>query len=247
MKRFSAGLGIGLLALSVQAFAAGHGAHWSYEGHEGVEHWGDLDPSFALCKTGKQQSPVDIKATKAAKLPALEFNYAAGAAEVVNNGHTIQINVPAGSSLKIGNEVYDLVQFHFHAPSEESVDGKAYPLNAHFVHKNAAGKLAVVGVFFALGKENAALKEAFAVLPRKAGDSAKLAALDPAAVLPADRAYYAYAGSLTTPPCSEGVRWQVLKTPVEISAAQFASYKALYPLNARPLQKLNGRTIQSSN
>lgn len=223
--------------------------HWGYKGHGGASHWAELDESFAACKLGKQQSPINIETakTKKAELAPLAFAYTASAAEVVNNGHTIQINLPAAGSVGIAGADYKLLQFHFHAPSEEFINGKPYPMVAHLVHKNAEGKLAVVAVLFKRGKENAALKAVFANLPAKEGETKALEApLNVADFLPKDQAYYAFAGSLTTPPCSEEVRWQVLKTPVELSAAQIATFRKLYPMNARPVQPLNGRTVEVS-
>ena len=223
--------------------------HWGYKGHGGASHWAELDESFAACKLGKQQSPINIETakTRKAELAPLAFAYTASAAEVVNNGHTIQINLPAAGSVGIAGADYKLLQFHFHAPSEEFINGKPYPMVAHLVHKNAEGKLAVVAVLFKQGKENAALKAVFATLPAKEGETKALdAPLNVADFLPKDQTYYAFAGSLTTPPCSEEVRWQVLKTPIELSAAQIATFRKLYPMNARPVQPLNGRTVEVS-
>lgn len=231
------------------AGAEEHHPHWTYAGEHGVDHWAEMEPGFATCKSGQEQSPIDIRPAKArkAKLDPIAFNYAAGAAEVVNNGHTIQVNVPAGSTIRLAGVDYKLVQFHFHSPSEEEINGKTYPLVGHFVHKNDDGQLAVVAVLFKEGKENRAIKQIFDRLPGKEGDSAQLEGLDPAAILPAERSYYAFAGSLTTPPCSEGVRWQVLRTSVEMSRSQIAAFRKLYRVNARPVQPLNGREVLISS
>lgn len=234
--------------LAAGAGAQASDAHWEYTGKTGPSHWGELEAGFSSCKTGKQQSPIDIHAAKPAKLAPLGFHYAPGAAEIVNNGHTVQVNLASGGSVTLPSGDYKLLQFHFHTPSEETVNGKHYPLVAHLVHKNEAGELAVVAVLFRQGKENAALKEVFAGLPAAAGDKHPLAGrLDLSAVLPPRHAYYAYMGSLTTPPCSEGVHWQVLKQPVEISTAQLASFRKLYAMNARPIQPLNGRVVNVVN
>jgi carbonic anhydrase len=228
-----------------------HAPHWSYRGATDAAHWATLDEGFKTCKVGRQQSPINIvtrAAEKAADGKPIDFAYAPGAAEVVNNGHTIQVNLPAGGTVSIGGTSYQLLQFHFHTPSEEKVDGKSYPLVAHLVHRDAQGHLAVVAVLFKLGHENAALKPVFAHLPAREGETAKIdGAFDAARLLPAARGYYAFAGSLTTPPCSEEVRWQVLKTPVELSAAQLASFRKLYAMNARPVQPLNGRKVLDVN
>lgn len=238
----------GLMTLPMLAVAGGNHAHWTYTGKTGAAHWGDLDAGFAECSTGKAQSPIDIRAAKKADaLRPIGFDYAAGPAEVVNNGHTIQVNLPAAGSVNLGGDVYQLLQFHFHTPSEEKVNGKAYPLVAHLVHKDAAGRLAVVGVLFRQGRENAALKAVFDGLPAREGEKLALAQpLNATDLLPADRAYWAFEGSLTTPPCSEGVRWQVLRQPVEVSAAQLRAFRKLYSMNARPVQPLNGRVVQQS-
>lgn len=224
-----------------------HHPHWSYTGKAGVSHWGDLEEAFETCKLGKEQSPINIRGAKKGDLPAIGFDYKASAAEVVNNGHTIQVNLADSGDVKLAAGEFKLVQFHFHSPSEEKVGGKAFPLNAHLVHRNAEGKLAVVSVFFKLSKQdNPVLAKVFSVMPKEEGEKAALAeAFNPADLLPESRDYYSYVGSLTTPPCSEGVQWQVMKTPVAISKAQLAAFKKLYPMNARPVQPLNGRSIQS--
>lgn len=238
----------GLVACAAGAQAADHAAHWEYAGKTGLAHWGELEQDFASCKLGKEQSPIDIRGAKPAKLAPLGFHYHGGAGEIVNNGHTVQVNLADGGTLDLASGNYKLLQFHFHTPSEESINGKRYPLVAHLVHKNDAGNLAVVAVLFKEGKENAALKQVFAGLPAKAGEKHALAdEIDLASLLPARHAYYAYQGSLTTPPCSEGVHWQVLKQPVELSKGQLASFRKLYAMNARPLQPLNGRVVEASN
>lgn len=219
------------------------GPHWGYAGKTGPSHWAELEPGFSSCKLGKAQSPVDIHSAKASQLTPIDFHYARRPGEIVNNGHTVQVNLDGAGSVRLPSGDYKLVQFHFHTPSEETIDGKHYPLVAHLVHKSEAGELAVVSVLFKLGKENATLKEVFAALPAAAGDKHSLASIDLMATLPARHAYYAYVGSLTTPPCSEGVRWQVLKQPSEISSQQLAAFRKLYPMNARPLQPLNGRVV----
>jgi carbonic anhydrase len=236
----------GLLAAS--AAHAADKPHWGYQGHGSPAHWAELEPDFKTCKLGKLQSPINIetkKTEKSADAKPIGFAYTADSAgEVVDNGHTIQVNLPGAGAITLDGTEYKLLQFHFHTPSEESFDGKRYPLVAHLVHKSAQGQLGVVAVLFKTGKENPALQPVFTHLPAKAGEKRPLeAAFDPAALLPADRAYYAFMGSLTTPPCSEEVRWQVLKTPVEISGAQLAAFRKLYKMNARPVQPLNDRQV----
>ena len=225
-----------------------HPKHWSYTGAESAKHWSELKTEFATCKLGKEQSPIDIRgAVKSSTLPALGFEYSQGGAEEVNNGHTIQVNLAAGGQVKLASGTYKLLQFHFHTPSEERINGKSYPLVAHLVHRNDAGNLAVVAVLFKEGKANPVLAKLFDVMPAKAEEKVELAGgFNPVDLLPAKQTYYAFAGSLTTPPCSENVRWQVLKEPVSISKAQLAQFKKLYPMNARPTQPLNGRSVEIS-
>ncbi len=240
-------LAIGLMVGSMGAHASEKAAHWEYKGKAGAAHWSDLEPDFASCKLGKEQSPIDIRGAKKTKLAPIGFHYTPGAAEELNNGHTIQVNLASGGTIDLADGEYKLVQFHFHTPSEEKIKGKNYPLVAHLVHKSADGKLAVVAVLFKVGKENVALKHVFDSLPAKAGDKTALdGGIDLTSILPAAQGYYAFKGSLTTPPCSEGVRWQVLKAASEISPKQLAAFRKLYPMNARPVQALNGRVIEVS-
>jgi len=241
---------LAVATLAIAGFAPAHAAeapHWDYEGHGGAAHWAELDPAFKTCSLGKHQSPIDIdtqKVGKAPSAPPLAVNYTGGPATVVNNGHTIQVNLASPGTITLGGVEYKLLQFHFHTPSEEKIDGRDYPLVAHLVHKSAQGQLAVIALLFELGKENTTLKPVFDLLPPNEGASVPLdAGINPVNLLPADRSHYSFAGSLTTPPCSEEVRWQVLKTPVEFSPAQFASFKKLYAMNARPVQPLNGRKV----
>ncbi|MEY4751419.1 MAG: hypothetical protein RIQ60_3633 [Pseudomonadota bacterium] len=227
----------------------GHGGHWDYAGEGAPAHWGELDPAFEACAKGGHQSPVNITATEKVALPALGFEYSSAKASVVNNGHTVQVNLPAGNRLKVGEQSYELLQFHFHTPSEEAIQGKRKPLVAHFVHKNAAGELGVVAVLFDFGKvTNAAFKPVFEHMPTKAGETltADDLTLDLAALLPTDKGYYSFEGSLTTPPCTEGVNWMVLKNPVKLSAAQVNAFKKLFRFNARPVQPLHERKIKES-
>lgn len=248
MKLTSMLAAIGLTALSFSVHAADDHAHWGYEGHAGPTHWNELEPGFAGCKLGKQQSPIDIRGAKQAKLAPIVFNYAASTANVVNNGHTIQVNLASGGSIKLPDGEYKLIQFHFHTPSEEKIEGESFPLVAHFVHKSDAGKLAVVAVLFKLGAANTALNAVFDNLPATAGETKTLGGtIDPTEILPAKRSYYGFMGSLTTPPCSEDVRWQVLKQTVTLSVAQFAEFRKLYSMNARPVQGLNGRQVKASD
>jgi len=240
----------GLIAsAALGAWAQGEHAHWDYQGKLGAKAWGDLEPGFATCKLGKHQSPIDIrvKQAKKAALAPIGFHYTESTGETVNTGHTIQVNLADGGSIHLAEGDFKLVQFHFHTPSEERIDGKAYPMVAHLVHRNDAGQLAVVAVLLKEGKENAALKSVFDALPAKAGQAEPLkTALNPADLLPAGHDYYHFTGSLTTPPCSEDVTWQVLRQPLEVSKGQLAAFRKIYRMNARPVQPLNGRVLEQS-
>lgn len=237
-----------LLAAAQVSLAAGHGPHWTYQGHHGgPAHWGELDAKFEACAAGKLQSPIDIRGAVKADLPALEFSYGSAEPTIVNNGHTVQVNLPAGATLKVGERSFNLLQFHFHTPSEEAVNGKRFDMVAHFVHRDAAGKLGVIGVLFKSGKPHAGYEPVFAHLPRPGEKiTVEELTLDLAALLPTDKGYYSFDGSLTTPPCSEGVSWMVLKKPVELGPQQIAAFRRLFNANARPIQPTNGRLIQES-
>lgn len=238
------GVAASLLSSVSPAWAA---SHWEYTGHKGAAHWGEIDAAFAECANGHQQSPINIDKTVKAALPALSFHYGNAVPTIWNNGHTVQVNVPAGNTLEVGGQSYELLQFHFHTPSEEHIKGKSQPMVAHFVHKNAAGELGVVGVLIRAGRPNAALAPVFEHLPR-VGEKVTVddLSLDLGAVLPKSLGYYDFAGSLTTPPCSEGVHWMVLKEPVTLSQKQIASFRKLIGKNARPVQALNERVVQES-
>ena len=223
------------------------GQHWSYQGHAGPAEWGNLDPAFATCKTGKLQSPIDIRDAKPADLPAIKFDYRPSPLKVIDNGHSIQVNYAPGSSIEVGGKRYELVQFHFHRPSEEKIDGKAHAMVAHLVHKSADGKLAVVAVLLDAGGANSMIDTIWKNVPQEQGkETAVNATVDAAALLPADTGYYTFMGSLTTPPCTEDVRWFVLKTPLKIAADEIGVFAKHYSLDARPTQPLNGRTLEAT-
>ncbi|BEP93136.1 carbonic anhydrase family protein [Acidovorax sp. A79] len=240
-------------ALAVLALCAATGAgaqsppHWEYKGKHGATHWGALEAGFEACARGAAQSPVDIRKTVKEALPALEFQYTPGAPTLVNNGHTVQVNMPAGSRLVVNGRAMELLQFHFHTPSEEAIGGKRAAMVAHFVHKGEDGGLGVVAALIQPGKTNAAWAPIFAHLPRT-GEQVTVQGLtlDASALLPARKGYYSFDGSLTTPPCSEGVQWMVLKEPVKLGAQQIKAFRQLYNANARPLQPLNGRVVKES-
>jgi carbonic anhydrase len=234
------------------AFAQEHAAahpHWSYTGQGAPAHWGDLDPGFELCEGGKRQSPIDIHGARTADLQPIQFDYMPLPLKIINNGHSIQVNVQSGGGIKIGGTQYSLVQFHFHKPSEEEVGGKQFDMVAHLVHRDVAGNLAVVAVLFKSGKENPSIQTLWNNLPPDEGKeyAPRNVKENVSDLLPADQNYYTFAGSLTTPPCTEGVTWYVLRSPVEISPAQIAAFGKFYPNNARPLQPTNGREILASH
>jgi carbonic anhydrase len=234
-----------LLVLSMVSGQDATPPHWTYEGEEGPEHWGSLDDSYALCSNGRAQSPIDIADAQGADLADITFNYQTSMLNIVNNGHTIQVNYDEGSSIVYNEIEYQLVQFHFHHPSEHTLNGEAFDLELHFVHRDANGALAVVGVMLREGEaDNTAFAPVFDNLPQTPDDPPPTDSfLNGADLLPAEHRYFTYTGSLTTPPCTQGVRWLVLQTPVEISAAQIEAFAALFELNARPVQPLNTRDL----
>ncbi len=230
--------------------AAEQGAHphWTYEGEHGPTHWGSLDPAYGTCKVGRHQSPIDIRGAKTADLPAIAFEYRPSPLKVIDNGHTVQVTYAPGSSIAVAGQRYELQQLHFHHPSEEKVNGKSYPLVAHLVHKNADGKLAVVAVLLKEGPANPFIAEIWKQLPAEEGREVapEGVSIDASQLLPASRGYYTFTGSLTTPPCTEGVTWLVLKDPAQVSSAQVQAFANKYPHNARPVQPLNGRVVQAT-
>ncbi len=239
---------VALLSFSTIAFAADeHSAqpHWGYTGDTGPTHWGELSPDYAACAQGKRQSPVNITHADHAKLPIIEFDYKPSALDIINNGHTIESDYEPGSSITIDGKTYNLVQFHFHHVSENTLNGKHFPLEGHLVHKSADGKLAVVAVFFDEGRENPAIATAWANMPKTEGKENKPIGvkINASQLLPDDREYFTFQGSLTTPPCTEGVTWLVMAHKMTVSKEQIAAFAALDPNDYRPVQPLNGRKI----
>lgn len=219
--------------------------HFSYSGLTGPANWGVLAEEWSACREGIEQSPVDIAGTTAnAELPELVIDYHDTPAHLMNNGHTWQVNYETGSTLTYDGDTYDLLQFHFHAPSEHSIDGQRADAELHLVHSNSDGDLAVVGVLINAGAANTWLAEFWDDIPRSEGETELGYEINAEGGLPADRSYYTYPGSLTTPPCSEIVTWLVLKTPIEASQEQIDAMNNNLGDNARPLQSLNGRTIE---
>lgn len=225
------------------------GIHWTYEGEEGPDHWGELCVDYTPCG-GQVQSPVNIAgAVDDAALMEIAKTYSNTATHILNNGHTIQFTADSGSSIVLNGETYNLLQFHFHTHSEHTVGGTSYPMEAHFVHKNeATGKLVVIGVLFEEGSENGILAPFIDHLPETADATYDAAdTFNPADLLPAEKSYFTYAGSLTTPPCSEIVTWIVMEHPIMASHDQILHIEELEHENNRPIQALEGRVIKHFN
>ena len=224
--------------------------HWSYGGEGGPEHWGELKPEFRQCAVGQRQSPIDIRDGIRVDLEPIQFDYRPGGFAVLDNGHTIEVTVAPGSALQVMGRRYELQQFHFHRPSEERVNGRSFDMVAHLVHKDADGRLAVLAVLLDRSREDRPqplVQTVWNNLPLEKGEPlVGPGLLDPRLLLPEDRGYYTYMGSLTTPPCSEGVLWMVMRQPVAVSADQIAIFAKLYPMNARPIQAGAGRLIKES-
>jgi carbonic anhydrase len=226
------------------ALLAAEESHWSYSGETGPENWAKLAPEFAACGIGVNQSPIDIGETVPAELATLQFNYISHSTMIVNNGHTVQINAGPGSWVRAGGENFQLIQFHFHSPSEHQISGEIFPLEGHFVHQNASGALAVISVLFRSGEWNTGLA--------RIGSAAPIAINQPEAIdldiadlelYGNHHSYYRYNGSLTTPPCTEGVQWYVLKEPGHIAPEQAAQFVQLIGEDARGPQPINARIV----
>jgi carbonic anhydrase len=223
---------------------------WSYEGPRGPEHWAALDPAYAAC-AGKQQSPIDIREAKKADLLPLRFEFKNGPLTIINNGFTavrVDYSPGNGNYLSVGNERYELTQFHFHHPSEEYVAGKPSDMDIHFMLKASDGKVAGVAVLLRAGRVNPTIDELWKYMPKVAGKDHKIPGVEvnPANLLPREMSYYTYMGSITAPPCTEGVRWFVLKTPVNVSPSAMKAFAKLYPRDVRPPQPLDGRVVMES-
>ena len=239
--------GLALCPLCAPSSYAAEHPHWGYSGESGPDKWGGLDTANAACSAGGQQSPIDIAGTINARQPPLKIIWSKRPDTIVNNGHTIQLGFAEGNTLEFGDNTYAMKQLHFHHPSEHLIEGKGFAMEAHFVHEGADG-LAVVGVLLVPGKPNAVFEKIVATMPSEEGPPVPAdPSIDPAQLLPAERAYFHYEGSLTTPPCSETVDWIVLAHPIEVDEADIARFGKLYPMNARPVQKRDRRFILSSS
>ena len=228
--------------------SAGHAAHWDYEGPGGPANWAQLKPEFATCANGTRQSPIDIRDGIKVQLDPVQFDYHASSFRVIDNGHTVQVDVGPGNAIEVLGRRYELVQFHFHRPSEERIEGRQFAMVAHLVHKSADGRLAVVAVLLDQGRAHPVVQAVWNNLPLDKGEEVSArATLDLDGLLPEDRSYFTYMGSLTTPPCSEGVLWMVMRQPVQASPEQIGIFARMYPMNARPIQQASGRLIKQSD
>jgi carbonic anhydrase len=232
------------LNLNLSASEASHKIHWSYNGETSPAYWGEITPKFHTCGEGLNQSPIDLKGFIDGNLSTIPFDYNSTSTEIVNNGHSIQVNVAEGSTIKVDGIIFELKQFHFHTPSENNINGKSFPLEAHFVHSSKEGELAVVALMFNEGKKNKVLEQYWLKMPMKAGEKSELIVKTIETLLPKNRDYYRFNGSLTTPPCTEGVRWIVLKDATTLSKAQIKKFaKVMEHPNNRPIQAINARVI----
>jgi len=232
-------------AAPAKVHGKGGAVHWTYSDGTGPEQWGTLSGAFRACDLGVEQSPVNLTRAVPAKMGTMDIAYKSMPLEVVNNGHTIQVNCAPGSHIVLDGTRFRLLQYHFHHPSEHLLNGKAFDMEAHFVHVSDSGTLAVLGVFIEPGAESRALKPVWNVMPSEAG-KASGGTVAPADLLPENSAYFRYMGSLTTPPCSQKVIWTVYREPVTASVAQVKKFAEIFPMNARPAQRLNRRLLLRS-
>jgi carbonic anhydrase len=224
---------------------AGKAPHWTYEGKAGPENWAKLSPEFAMCEIGRNQSPINIDSTIHAVLKPLKTIQKFAAKEILYNGHTIQVNFKEGNMMVFDSAAYQLKQVHFHAPSENSIHGESFPMEAQFVHADTKGNLTVIGVMFKEGKENEGLTRLWEQLPtEESAPTPVKSRVLPTDLIPKNPTYFRFSGSLTTPPCSEGVRWVLMKTPMTASKEQIEAFKkVVHHNNNRPIQVLNGRAV----
>jgi len=234
-----------VVVLATGCASTGQDIHWGYFGEEGPDHWGTLCPEFIDCSRGKNQAPIDLTGFIDADLPPLDIRYRSGGNEVINKGHSVQVNVQPGSRISLEGHTFELKQYHFHFPSENRINGRSYPMEAQLVHADKKGNLAIIAVMFVEGKANPSLAMVWMQIPGKAGEKNRLLSpVSAADILPAGRAYYRFNGSLTTPPCTEGVWWIVMKEPVTVSEDQIERFARVmgYP-NNRPVQPVNARPV----
>lgn len=236
-----------LFSFSQLTEASGSGAHWGYTGHEGPNNWGNLAPEYILCKDGKHQSPIDISHAVKSNLQPIKTHYKSTPVKVINNGHTIQVNYKPGSYMTIGSHRYELLQFHFHSPSENTVNGQAFDMEMHLVHKADNGEIAVLSVLLKKGKENTALQKIWDNMPASANQTkSSNQSINVTELLPSKKSYWQFTGSFTTPPCTEDVVWNVLQNSPTVSESQVKKFLSTIGEDARPVQPVNGRTIHAN-
>jgi len=246
MKKRSLGFSFIITGICLaSSVLAAEKAQWGYSGPEGPEHWGELDPQFTVCSTGKNQSPVDLTGMVESELPPIVFNYQSGDNEILNNGHTIQVNYNLANTIRVDGQEFELKQFHFHSPSENTIEGQSFPMEAHFVHIDKGGNIAVVALLYKQGEPNVELEKSWALMPENSGDKKAIPrSISPNTLLPKIRDYYRFSGSLTTPPCTEGVLWLVMKNFNTASKEQIEKFShTMHHPNNRPVQPLNGRLV----
>lgn len=245
VKKIPLLLMFGLMSVFIKTDSlAGDKNQWGYTGHSGPRHWGGLAEEYFLCKAGREQSPININRSILYSSESIQFWYSSRPDNIVNNGHTIQVNMKEGSRITVAGKTYRLLQFHFHSPSEHQINGKPAAMVIHFVHQAEDGQLGVVGLLFDEGPANKTIRQLWKYLPRHPQDEAPLpATIDIKALLPNNRAYYNYTGSLTTPPCSEGVNWMILKGRASVARQQIKQFTRLFPRSVRPVQPINHRIV----
>ena len=221
-------------------------SEWGYGGAANPTHWGEMDDEFYQCEVGRDQSPINLDNAVDSSPANLKFDYQDTLLNVVNTGHTIQVNYQPGSTISIDGETYELIQLHFHTPSEHQIAEEAAPMELHLVHQNDAGELAVVGVMMAASEaDNPVIDSIWQQIPEKNSQNiVEEQTINAINLLPENKTYFSYTGSLTTPPCSEGVSWMVLAEPIQVSERQVTAFTNLYQVNARPVQAVNGRQVE---
>ena len=219
-----------------------HEVHWGYDAETGPEKWGDLAKEFELCKTGQNQSPVDLIFKKPKTGHGIKTHYKASPVKIIDNGHTVQVNFQPGNTIELDGQTFDLLQFHFHTASEHTLSGNKLPMELHLVHRSGKGDYAVLGVILIEGPSHSIVETLWQNMPIQKGMEKELSfMLNPDDLIPTTRTHYNYMGSFTAPPCSEGVNWNVFNTPMTLSKEQILTFRQLYPDNSRPVQPLNDR------
>lgn len=227
--------------------AAPRRIEWAYEGEGGPSHWARLRGDYSTCGSGKRQSPIDIRDGIAVNLESIKFDYRLAQFRIIDTGHTVQVKLAPGQGLTVMGKRYELQLLQFHRPAEERINGRAYDMSAHLVHRSEEGQIAIVAVLLEKGAEHPLIQTLWNNLPLEQGvEFASEDAIDVNSLLPENRAYWTYMGSLTTPPCTEGVLWMVLKQPAQVGAEQVAIFSRVFRSNARPVQAANGRLIKES-